>query len=158
MEIYSCSQLGCFGKAYKGTRRNGEESAYAEEDLWQVDLEKEPTWTSLRLKGSAFTRGGSLLIETEGEPVPKPGDGSQGRKDKPSSSSAYMKEFVFEGLLNPPIFYGKKLWTTTRNNGILHKEESTFPVFDSSYDFRCPQLDQTATNEAQMIGEMIGQD
>ncbi|GJY29004.1 hypothetical protein Tco_0404771 [Tanacetum coccineum] len=37
-------------------------------------------------KGSTSKRGGSLLIEAEGEPTLKPGDGSRGRKDISSSS------------------------------------------------------------------------
>ncbi|GJR59096.1 hypothetical protein Tco_1501258 [Tanacetum coccineum] len=50
-------------------------------------------------------------------------------------------------------------WNVGFCTKILTKEAQTSHQWnDTLAILRCPQLDQTATNEAQMIGEMIGQD
>ncbi|GJU27313.1 hypothetical protein Tco_1165934 [Tanacetum coccineum] len=41
---------------------------------------------------------------------------------------------IREGFLVPPIVLRKKFCIITRNDEVLHKEESIFLVFNSSYD------------------------
>ncbi|GJZ62032.1 hypothetical protein Tco_0618169 [Tanacetum coccineum] len=55
-------------------------------------------------------------------------------------------------MVKAQIYVGFCAKTLTKEAQTSHQWNDTLAIL------RCPQLDQTATNEAQMIEEMIGQD
>ncbi|GJR84691.1 hypothetical protein Tco_0155476 [Tanacetum coccineum] len=93
--------------------------------------------------GSATVIGGSVLIETEVEPVPNSNEGSLGRKDRPLLAT--LERGIFMDIIRKlvskifcilPIIFGKKLETTSKDDGVMNKEKMTFQNLDMSNDYR----------------------
>ncbi|GJV97410.1 reverse transcriptase domain-containing protein [Tanacetum coccineum] len=84
-------------------------------------------------------------------------------KPKPEKSS--LKNYITKPshwpipIKEAHVDFEEAQWNVGFCTKILTKEAQTSHQWnDTLAILRCPQLDQTATNEAQMIGEMIGQD
>ncbi|GJZ89398.1 hypothetical protein Tco_0661180 [Tanacetum coccineum] len=70
----------------------------------------------------------------------------------PRESLAQVQAKATSTMVKAQIYVGFCAKTLTKEAQTSHQWNDTLAIL------RCPQLDQTATNEAQMIGEMIGQD
>ncbi|GJU57016.1 hypothetical protein Tco_1234782 [Tanacetum coccineum] len=70
----------------------------------------------------------------------------------PRDSLAQVQAKATSTMVKAHIYVGFCTKTLTKEAQTSHQWNDTLAIL------RCPQLDQTATNEAQMIEEMIGQD